>query len=535
MSRTLFRQVPTESRLLAVANYYRDYSPEARWRLGALFERNGQSHLQRFALEMSCVLAIGREFPGKEGAPYRSSGFKRAVVLPAIDTWQERQLGECHRLARKLAANPEIFGQRCFVFQANGMTVWMPKFELARKLFFHAGFLVRAAFEPNGLDMVFTIYREGEDFHIHTPAKTGVPSQLLRIKEYRDHFSWLLLNQDVKRSFESIWHSLNREQERMPDSAYARWKFDFQPYASLSGVTMDARGVFDSKSNELLIWEIEALQGLRFAHSGDIYFHHPALKSPLRGNGADSVSEAFGGEDIVVDIEEEPTEAKEAQLLHLLVEGIVFEGRLVTKIAYDGERAGNHCKRGSGEQIPSGERGAFGVGDPGSSGSIAPGEFQQLTRVDVQERFTDRFVQLNEIIKQIIAESNVTLINLEVKPLPPVSHCSYHKLDNGTPRCYMLAKFRLENGNERYLLEMDTSDNRKSMSTRIIGFKADLNAEECIDRILRETVKGSLRWSSSMAKDCEPLCAVHHPKEKLSTAKDTRVLDWKQRIRLALS
>lgn len=128
-----------------------------------------------------------------------------------------------------------------------------------------------------------TVYREGDVVHIHTPPKTGAPSQLLKIKGYRDHFSWLLLNQDVKRSFESIWQSLNQRQERVPqESAYARWQFDFMAPPSLVGTTMDVRGPFDPESNELLVWEIEKLQGLRFSHRGDIFFHHPALKLPVR-------------------------------------------------------------------------------------------------------------------------------------------------------------------------------------------------------------------------------------------------------------
>lgn len=102
--------------------------------------------------------------------------------------------------------------------------------------------------------------------------KTGAPSQLLKIKGYRDHFSWLLLNQDVKRSFASIWQSLNQRQERVPqESAYARWQFDFMAPPSLVGTTMDVRGPFDPESNELLVWEIEKLQGLRFSHRGDIF------------------------------------------------------------------------------------------------------------------------------------------------------------------------------------------------------------------------------------------------------------------------
>ncbi len=538
MNRTLFRQIQTGSRLLAIGNLFRAPTPGAQWRLAALFEGNGQSQLKRFPLEMSCVLAVGREFPGEEGAPYRSSGFKKAVVLPPIDSWRERQLGDCPRLARKLAANPEISGQRCFVFEVDGLTVWLPKFELARKLFFHAAFIVRAAFEPNGLDMAFTIYKEGDAVHIHTPTKTGAPSQLLKIKGYRDHFSWLLLNQDVKRSFESIWQSLNQEQERASqESAYARWKFDFMAPISLAGTTMNMRGPFDPKSNELLVWEIEALQGLSFSHRGDIFFHHPALKQPVRGEGTGCVSVPSGAEEVEVDAIEEPTAAKEPRLIHLPVEGITFDAQLSTRIAYNGERASGHGKKIDDEQCPSKEGQLLGVADPVSGGSIAPGEFQQLGEGDREEheRFANRFSLLREVIEQIAQEPRITLVSLEVRPLPPVPRCSYHMLDHEKPRCYLLAKFKLPNGNQRYLLEIDTSDNRKTMSTRIMGFKAGVEAEKCIDRILRQTVKGSLRWPHTMAKFCEPLRSVHHPKESSFGVNHAKVFEWKQRIQACLS
>ncbi|MGB5234549.1 MAG: Tn7-like element transposition protein TnsE [Candidatus Macondimonas sp.] len=515
---------------------FRAPNPGAQWRLAAFFECNGQSQLQRFPLEMSCVLAIGREFPGEEGAPYRANGFKNTVVLPALDTWREKQLGECPRLARRLAANPEISGQRCFVFDTDGLTVWLPKFELARKLFFHASFLVRAAFEPNGLDMAFTIYREGDVVHIHTPSKTGAPSQLLKIKGYRDHFSWLLLNQDVKQSFESIWQSLNNEQERISqDSAYARWRFDFQAPPSLAGTTMDVRGPFDPKSNELLAWEIETLLGLKSTHCGDVFFHHPALKLPVRGKNTGCVSVPSGAEEVEVDADKEPTAAKEPRLIPLPVEGIAFDVQLSTKIAYNGERAGSHGKKVDDEQFQTRESKLFGVADPVSGGCIAPGEFQQLGKGEEHDRFAGLFSLLREIIEQISKESSIALVSLEVSPLPPVRRCSYHMIDHEKSRCYLLARFKLQNGNQRYLLEIDTSDNRKTMSTRIMGFKGGVEAGKCIDRILKETVKGSLRWPSTMAKFCEPLHSVHHPKESLFGANHARLFDWKQRIRAALS
>ncbi|OZY25843.1 hypothetical protein CJF40_23110, partial [Pseudomonas lundensis] len=38
----------------------------------------------------------------------------------------------------------------------------------------------------------------------------------------------------------------------------------------------------------------------------------------------------------------------------------------------------------------------------------------------------------------------------------------------------------------------------------------------------------------TMAKYCEPLHSVHHPKESSLGANHARVFDWKQRIRAAL-
>ncbi|MEW5189583.1 Tn7-like element transposition protein TnsE [Citrobacter freundii] len=357
---------------------------------------------------------------------------------------------------------------------------------------------------------------------------------LLKIKGYRDHFSWLLLNQDVRRSFESIWQSLNQRQERvLQESAYARWQFDFQAPTSLAGTTMDVRVPFDPESNELLVWEIEKLQELRFSHRGDIFFRHPALKLPVRGENTGCVSVPSGAKELEleVDADEEPTAAKEQRLIHLPVEGVTFDAQLRTKIAYNGDRANGHGKKVDDEQCPSREIQLSGVADPVSEGSIASGEFQQLGEGegdgDEHERLADRFSLLREILEQITQESGVALVALEVRPLPPVPRCSYHMIDHKKSRCYLLTRFKLQNGGQRFLLERDTSDNRETMSTRIMGFKVGVEAGKCIDRILRETVKGSLRWPGAMAKYCEPLHSVHHPKESSSGANHARVFDRK--------
>lgn len=159
----------------------------------------------------------------------------------------------------------------------------------------------------------------------------------------------------------------------------------------------------------------------------------------------------------------------------------------------------------------------FGVADPVSEGSIASGEFQQLGEGegdgDEHERLADRFSLLREILEQITQESGVALVALEVRPQPPVPRCSYLMIEHEKSRCYLLARFKLQNGDQRYLLEIDTSDNRKTMSTRIMGFKAGVKAGKCIDRILRETVKSSLRWRAPW-RSTVSLCTLRITRKK---------------------
>jgi hypothetical protein len=459
---------------------------------------------------MSCVLAVGRKYAGKVEHPYTSSGFRSAVKLPVMDSWQEQPLGACPRLAKKLAKHPEIHGQKCYVFGTDdGQTVWLPKFELARKLFFHAAFLVRAAFQPNGLDMVFTIYKEPDGVHVHTPAKTGAPSQLLKIASYRELFSWLLLDSEAKQSFESIWQHLNREQSPS-GSGYIRWKFNFMPPDSLAGTTLLVRGPYDPDLNELLVWEIESIQGLQLPCVGEVYFHHLALKSPIGGKGRGCISAPATAGQVTVDTEEEPTAAKEQRLIHLPVEGMEFAGDL------------------SNENI-------LGVADPVSGGTIAPGEFEQLGEGREAAEAKKGFELLREVIEEIIQEYDIKLLSLNIRPLPAVPRCRGYIMEGGQPRYYLLAHFRLPSGSERYLLEIDTSDNQKRLSTRVLEFDTGLDAQKAIAGILRSTVKGSLRWPRTMAKCCTRLHSVHHPKEMDVGVDLPKIRSWKQRIYRKLS
>lgn len=112
-------------------------------------------------------------------------------------------LKDCPQLSYRLQQIPEIAEQKCFSSEINGINYWLPKFELARKLFFHAGFIVRAAYQPHGLDSTLSIQKDEDkkEVHIHTASKTGIPSSYIKHKGYRELFSWIVLNDEVRNFF----------------------------------------------------------------------------------------------------------------------------------------------------------------------------------------------------------------------------------------------------------------------------------------------------------------------------------------------
>lgn len=170
-----------------------------------------------------------------------------------------------------------------------------------------------------------------------------------------------------------------------------------------------------------------------------------------------------------------------------------------------------------------------------SEGTIALGVFEQLREgceaIDAKKGFE----LLRQVIEEIIQESDISLLSLNVRPLPAVPRCRGYMMEDGRPRHYLLAHFRLPSGSERYLLEIDTSDNRKRLSTRVVELDTIIDAKKAIIGMLVAMVKGSLRWPRTMTKCSPHLHSVHHPKV-IDTGVDlVKVRSWKQRLRHVLS
>lgn len=527
MQKKTFKKIPVNAKLAALGNQFRKDRPDDFWRFASFFTlEGGQEHNENFDLEALCVMALGRTFTQDKDALYKSGGFRRTFSLPSVASWQDARLGDCPRLAKRWLSYSEIANQRCFVFTAGGMTVWLPKFELARKLFFHAGFIIRAAYQPNGLDMMFHVTKgePGEGFHIFCPAGSGIPVAYLRIPAYRQFLSWLLLNKEIKASFESIWQCLNSEQ--ITTNGYCRWIFNFIPPNAISGIEIQAQGAFDSERNDFLVWEISTLKELPHNTFKAVKFSHPDLKQPVgsgkahQGNGNNSAAEQ-----LEIDTEREPSQQKERALIELPTDGLSYSDLIITQIEYNGKKPISKPKPGD-ESASGDEKAELGTKDDVIDGDGRGGDFAVLEDThDETEKFKDRFTAFVELIQQLAAYPELQLQSLIIKPLPVVKRCHLHLKSDGSERCYLLAKFMV--GEQvKYILEVDTSDNKRQISTRIFSLQDQSLETVFIKMLLSSLLRRSLSWHARLFdKYCIEVSRIKHP-----CLKDEHSSKWIQRL-----
>jgi hypothetical protein len=516
MQKKLIKKIPVNARLVGLGNQFRRDVPSDFWHFSAYFNKDdGTSHNDNFDLEAMCLMGLGRTFTQDEHL-FTSGGYRKALKLPPVAQWQEARLSSFQRLSKKLSGTKEVANQRCFLFQSDGLKVWLPKLELARKLFFHAGFLVRAAYQPNALDLMFNVksWEFDSTYLIETLDANGAPVEFIRQPVYRSFLSWLLLNKDIRQSFNSIWQCLNQEQ--FIANGYCRWAFNFIPPTGLSDLDMDVHGVFNEEKNELLVWEINSIKVLPNTVLGETLFSHPKLKNHVRTPGSKGGSfGGQGGDNLLIDTELEPSTDTTKILLDLLSEGLQISHPIQTKVKYAGEISSGNGKPNQGDDDSGTTQQVVGTKDDVEGGQGKAADFDALQESDNDtERFRDRFKVFIDLIKQLANEPDLELISLIVKPLPEVKRCHLHLMADGTERCYLLAKLMV--GKQvRYVLEVDTSDGKRRISTKMFNVNSPMQEQELISNILVLLLKNSLRWPVTIFKNhMTGVKSVKHPVKK---------------------
>lgn len=392
------------------------------------------------------------------------------------------------------------------------------------------GYFWGSVSQPNALDLMFNVksWEFDTTYLIETLDANGAPVEFIRQPVYRSFLSWLLLNKDIRQSFNSIWQCLNQEQ--FIANSYCRWAFNFIPPAGLSGLDMEVHGVFNEEKNELLVWEINSIKVLPNTVLGETLFSHPKLKNHVRTPGSEGGGfGGQGGENLLIDTELEPSTDTSKILLDLLSEGLQISHPIQTKVKYAGERSSGYGKPNQDDDDSSATQQVVGTKDDVKGGQGKAADFDALQESDKEtERFKDRFKVFIDLIKQLANEPDLELISLVVKPLPEVKRCHLHLMADGTERCYLLAKF-VVGEQVRYVLEVDTSDNKRKLSTRIFSLNVETNSNLFLSKVLVLLLKKSIRWPLSIFKtETFNVLSVKHAKSESHSS------DWVSRLKAAV-
>ena len=137
------------------------------------------------------------------------------------------------------------------------------------------------------------------------------------------------------------------------------------------------------------------------------------------------------------------------------------------------------------------------------------------------------------MIDLFFKENSVRNFKFQLHKFPNIQGHSKHIKTDGNPRCVAEVSFQF-NGQNIVILEVDTSDNKKPLSTRVLSLQ-DVNQWNQIDRakILELIVTQCLRWPNGIFKKISSKNnTLNHP--RLNTKKheisELELKGWMRRL-----
>ena len=151
------------------------------------------------------------------------------------------------------AVRVDQFGQP----MSETIKVRLPQFELARSLFFYTPYLARSAVLENSLSIDFDIVSNPDHYLINILPACSYPTSHFNDAGIRRILSWILLDSDIRQSFESISQFCTKYGYDVDQ--YRIWSFCFNP-PQLNGVIFNTFGYYKAETSEFLSMKYQVLK-----------------------------------------------------------------------------------------------------------------------------------------------------------------------------------------------------------------------------------------------------------------------------------
>jgi len=423
-------------------------------------------------------------------------GYEKDLKINATSTWSPCRIAECPIVNIRRQGDRQ---QWCFSFKAGDTQFFLPQIELARAFFFHSAYLTRLAMNPNGLDEEFDV-QVGENpnrAEIHILPSSSLPMVVRGNPSQRRVLAWLLLDKEVRNSFQSIAQYQLTEGEVSNGRRY--WPFRFDP-PPLENVKIKVRGQYVKESELFFVYEIHSLTNLSSQIPKEIEFFDPKFTEQKAGKkGSSTESGGTDGPPEIDDDEPPTTDADEYVLEVQEVELEFSEPAYTTRKPSNGRRRSGARKGKSEEGVDDPANGQTDVStdEPTVRGEVPAGVADGIDdQSEDSHLFTHKFeafIAMSDLLEikgcQIVSEKMI--------PLPAVKGHSKYRLPDGNLRYLLYRVLRYKNQNYA-LVEVDTVDSGARLSTLLLkqpSEKYDWHSK--LSTLGWSLVKASLRWPTN--------------------------------------
>ncbi|WP_348671310.1 Tn7-like element transposition protein TnsE [uncultured Idiomarina sp.] len=457
--------------------------------------------------------------------PFRRQGSEIEFTVDNLQKWATTDLESCPAKERDLLKERK---SRFFVKTLpDGMTVYLPQFELARALFFHNAYFSRACMEHGILQNEFSVEHDvnnSEHAVITVLPNSTCPDNVFSDPGYRRYLAWLLLDDDARLSYESI--SKMQLESGFNRGSYRIWHFEFEP-PPLQGVNLKVRGNLDTETNTLLVYEITELIDIPTDVPSDVEFFSPKFYVPELSGGRGGRGGDYRPPNHEVDEDQDSSGENDPVQIDGVKTKVEFAKAVNTH-----KTATKRKKVGSSDSSEGGEASSLvSTEEQSPMGDLPSAEWDGLDETTGDMHlYASKFESFSKMLDLLVTNHQCKVEVLAFRKLPSVGRCKMHLMrDDSTPRCWILVRATVS-GNQFYLMEVDTSDAAKSLSTKVVMASSEQAVVERLSEIEIKLLKKSLSWpkdyfDSKFGKESH-FFIVHQASDKAGVIRQASIERW---------
>lgn len=519
----IIKNLPKDSQIQFISELFK-YEHLKTWNLRLCIKADEKNVFRHTRLSNLPTIAKRRYINPSNGI-VRSAGYPVELKKTSTSNWKVEKDKEGDNYSFVLDYNISIDYKR------TNIKIYIPQIEFARALFFHNSYLARNCIDNGILSREFYITNNSDGLSIINvlPICTLSVTQLNN-EGLRRLLAWILVDKNARASYDSI--SKNFTENAKTKNGIKTWKFKFAP-PNLTDFDLSLTGWLDKKTNHYYVYEITSVQNVNCDLPKKVFFNSDKFKTGTQSGGTRSTGGYSSSNDEVIDDTQEAD--IDSRLKNIDIPKTLFsfaqpiETRKVVKRKSKGRTGADAENTDEFVELE------FSADEAIVGGTACQADFAGLEDgSDVIELYMQRFEAFKFLIKKFDEKYQVHC-EQQLHFLPAVNKSKCHKTIDGNKRALLEVQVTTENA-KFVILELDTSDKNRALSTLVIEVDDFIHWRTRIDKLMTTIVSKSLHWpTENNLEKYGKTKSINHPKDMWELLEDSIDFErWLNRLAVAL-